>query len=136
MHSTNYFNTFIAAAPDGPDVAGAVPPLRSERSVAERMYRLIKDHPYEYTSDEVIFTVWADRNGVAQKDRAKARKVFFAKPQPCLRASDLCKRYGWGIHSDATGRVALTAVDTPKYRALARGADGVAIKIAMRTTRK
>ncbi len=33
-------------------------------------------------------------------------QTFFSKGQPCLRASDLGKKYGWGIHSDSedTGR--------------------------------
>lgn len=41
---------------------------------------------------------------------------FFARPQACLRASPLPKTYGWGLHFDATGRVALYAVESPEYK--------------------
>ena len=37
-----------------------------------------------------------------------------------LRASGLGKRFGWGIHADAEGRVAIYAVDSERYQALAR----------------
>jgi hypothetical protein len=135
-HTTNYLETLIAVAPDCPAVRGTAPPSRDEPSVAERTFRMIHDHPYRYTSDDVIFTVWADRNGIVQKDRPKARAAFFSKPQPCLRASDLGKKYGWGIHADGHGRIALIGVETAEYQAFATGARGVAIKIAMRSSRK
>jgi hypothetical protein len=97
---------------------------------------MIHEHPYQYTSDDVIFTVWADRNEIAKRDRIQARAEFFAKPQPCLRSSDLGKKYGWGIHSNAHGRVALIGVETAEYKAFASGARGTTIKAAMRSTRK
>lgn len=48
-----------------------------------------------------------------------AREEFFGKGQPCFRSSTLVKRYGWGVHSDATGRVALVAMESDEYRRLA-----------------
>jgi hypothetical protein len=48
-----------------------------------------------------------------------ARAAFFSKGQPCLRSSPLAKRYGFGIHHDAEGRVALYGMETPEYRKLA-----------------
>jgi hypothetical protein len=47
------------------------------------------------------------------------REKFFAKDQPCLRSSALGKRYGWGIHSDADGKVALYARESQDYQRLA-----------------
>jgi Family of unknown function (DUF6157) len=46
------------------------------------------------------------------------RAVFFSKGQACLRASPLVKQYGWGVHHDAKGRVALIAAESPEYAAL------------------
>ncbi len=135
-HTTNYVETFIAVAPDCPAARGTPPPARAEPSVAERQFRMIHDHPYRHTSDDVIFTVWADRQGIARKDREKARDQFFSRPQPCLRSSDLGKKYGWGIHADARGRIALYAVETPDYRAFVGGGRGVVLKEAMRSRRK
>jgi hypothetical protein len=101
MHSTNYFDTFIAVAPDSGAVRGSEPPAPkrdpAKASVAWRAFQLIHGHPYRYTSDDVIFTVYADRRGIPAAARGKAREAFYAKPQACMRGSDLAKRYGWGI---------------------------------------
>lgn len=141
MGSTNYAETFIAVAPDCEAKRGTVPRETANPSVALRTFRMIHDHPYRYTSDDVIFTVYADRNGIPEAERPAARKEFFSKPQACLRASDLGKKYGWGIHSDAKGRVALYGVETDEYQAFAsgqkpgRGGGPVTVKYAMRSRR-
>jgi hypothetical protein len=121
MHSTDYVNTFIQVAEDCPAVAASPPPERTTASVAELTYRMIADSPYGHTSDDVVFTVWADRRGIPPAGRDAARKEFFAKGRPCLRASDLGKRYGWGLHFDAAGRVALVPIGSAEYTALAAG---------------
>jgi hypothetical protein len=121
VSTTNYTDTFIAVAPDC-DVAGGIePPERATPSVAGMTFRMIAGEPYRFTSDDVIFGVWADRRGIPEAERAAAREVFFSKGQACLRASDLGKRYGWGVHSDAEGRVALVGVETPEYEVFASG---------------
>ena len=64
------------------------------------------------------------------------RAAFFAKPHPCLRASPLPKRYGWGVHYDAHGRIALYAMESEDYRRLSRGGAGdPALVRAMRNRR-
>lgn len=142
QHSTCYLDTFIAVAPDSPATAAAVPPTRSgaEPSVAGLTHAMITAEPYGHTSDDVIFTVWADRRSVPEAGREAARADFFSTGQACLRSSDLGKRYGWGVHSDSQGRVALYALDSPEYAAFATGTsplDGrpVAVKAAMRSRR-
>jgi hypothetical protein len=137
QHTTNYFDTFIAVAEDCFAAEGSVPPSRPTPSAVELTHRMIDDHPYRHTSDDVIFTVWADRNGIAAADRPAARVQFFSKGQPCLRSSDLGKRYGWGVHSDADGRVAIFPVESAEYAGLADGVapDGRAVTVtrAMRS---
>ncbi|MEV6305564.1 DUF6157 family protein [Actinoplanes sp. NPDC051861] len=139
MHSTNYVNTFIEVAEDTAAAAATVPPERATPSVAELTFRMIADAPYRHTSDDVVFGVWARRRGVPEADRTAARETFFAKGQPCLRSSDLGKRYGWGIHADAEGRVALVALGSPEYATLAAGRapDGTTVTVtrAMRSRR-
>jgi hypothetical protein len=118
-HTTNYVNTFIAVAEDSAAVRGTVPPVNeASPSVAARTWRLIAGRPYAYTSDDVVFTVWADRKDIPERDRAAAREAFFGKGQPCLRASDLGRKYGWGIHHDEQGRVAVVGIETAEYQAL------------------
>lgn len=78
--------------------------------------------PYAYTSGDVIFTVFADRTGVPDARRGDARAEFFAMSQPCLRSSDLGKRYGWGIHADAAGPGGCVyGVETPEYAEFVAG---------------
>ncbi|MBI5535732.1 MAG: hypothetical protein HY898_23575 [Deltaproteobacteria bacterium] len=136
IHSTNYFDTFITVAPDCAASGGTVPLPCQEPTIAARVFRMVREHPYEFTSDDVIFTVWADRRGIPTEDRAKARAVFFSKGQPCLRCSDLVKKYGWGIHADGRGRIALVGINTPEYEAFVAGRRPVALKAAMSSPRK
>ena len=142
MHSTNYTDTFITIAPDSDATLGTVPKETANPTVALRTFRMVRDHPYRYTSDDVIFTVHADRAGIPASKRAAARKEFFSKGQACFRSSDLAKRYGWGFHSDGDGKVAVYGVDTAEYKAFASGtrlgSNGkpITVKPAMRSSRK
>lgn len=117
IHTTNYTDTFIAIADDCPAIQGEVPPTKGDvRSVANIQYEIISKHPYKYTSDDVLFLVYAERNDLTKSEFAKAREQFFSKGQPCLRASPLTKRYGWGVHADKDGKVALVGSETNAYK--------------------
>lgn len=142
MEFVDYADTFIAVAEDCPIAEAREPAVKPENpSVAARTYQMIAENPYRFTSGDVIFTVYADRRGIPEQERAAARAEFYAKPQACLRSSDLGKRYGWGIHADADGRLALYGVDTAEYAELAAGlgrtADGASAAVvpAMRNSR-
>jgi len=76
---------------------------------------------------------------VAEDCRPKAewpaeRERFFSKGQPCFRASPLTKRYGWGVHSDAEGKVALVGCSSAEYLEFIAD-DSVVKKKAMRSKR-
>jgi Family of unknown function (DUF6157) len=116
MHTTNYLNTFIAVAEDCPVEKGELPPQKEDPTVANLQFSMIYDHPYKYTSDDVIFSTYATRNQIPKNEWQEARELFFAKGQACLRSSPLTKRYGWGVHNDAKGRVAIFAQDSPEYK--------------------
>jgi hypothetical protein len=117
VHTTNYFDTFIEVADDCPAVTGQIPPVNANApSVATIQFELISQQPYAFTSDEIIFHVYAIRNDLAASDYAIAKKEFFSKGQACLRSSALGKRYGWGIHADHQGKVALIAIETDDYK--------------------
>jgi hypothetical protein len=118
--TTNYVGTFIQVAEDSVAVTAEIPPPGAKApTVAALQHELIAAHPYELTSDDVLFEVHARRHDIPAEDRLEARQEFFAKGQACLRSSPLGKRYGWGIHHDAQGRVALAAVESEEYAALA-----------------
>lgn len=116
-YTTNYINTFIQTADDSPAVSGEVPPLKGDKKTAANIqFELISKHPYKYTSDDVLFQVYANKNDLTKAEYKSEREKFFSKGQPCLRASPLTKRYGWGIHSNAEGRIALYGVETETYK--------------------
>ncbi len=116
MMTTNYYNTFIEIADDCPIAAAEVPPLKKDTpSVANLQFDMIMANPYKYTSDEVIFSIHALRNGIVN-NLEEERAAFFAKGQACLRASPLSKRYAWGTHHDAEGKVALYPLESVDYQ--------------------
>ena len=116
QHSTNYFNTFIEIAPDCPVNTAEIPPEKAKKTVANYQYEMLIDNPYKYTSDDVLFTVHAIRKDIPESEYDIAREEFFSKGQPCFRSSPLTKRYGWGVHSDKDGMIAIYAVDSEVYQ--------------------
>lgn len=90
----NYLNTFIAVAPDTSAKAGTVPPEQGgKKSIA----------------------LHVRRRGISATDikanRSQLWQDFFSKPMACMRASPLPKPFGWGLHFDAAGKVALIAAE-------------------------
>jgi hypothetical protein len=117
MHTTNYTNTFIEVAADCPTLVAQVPSAKGEAiTVAGLQYNLVHQNPYRFTSDEVLFQVHAARNEVTAIEKEEARNAFFSKGQPCFRASPLTKRYGWGVHFNAAGKMALYGVEANAYK--------------------
>jgi hypothetical protein len=94
-HTTNYFNTFIEIAEDTKVTCGTIPPSKSDnKTIAELQYQLIAKHPYVYSSDDVLFQVFAERNELTSSELAAAKATFLSKGQACFRASPLTKSYG------------------------------------------
>jgi hypothetical protein len=112
MHTTNYYDTFIEVAEDCPVTKAEIPPTKEPESVAQIEYKMVKNNPYVYTSDDILYVVNGERRGISKED-------FFAKGQPCFRSSPLTKRYGWGVHSDAKGKIAIYAVESEEYKRFA-----------------
>lgn len=116
VHSTNFFDTFIEVAQDTKAVKGTKPPAKNKSTMAEMQYELIAENPYKYTSDDVLFRVFADRNDLTKAEYKQARELFFSKGQPCFRTSPLTKTYGFGIHCNREGKVALYGMETAAYQ--------------------
>lgn len=113
MTTTNYYDTFIEVAEDCPVNRSETPPAKEPKSVAQIEYEMLIDSPYEYTSDDVLYAANGKRRGISRQD-------FFSKGQPCFRSSPLTKRYGWGVHSDEEGRIAIYPVESADYEAYAK----------------
>lgn len=131
----NYYDTFIEVAEDCPVSVAAVPrPKRDTKAVPFLQYEMIANHPYRYTQEDVLFEVFAERSGIADENKPAERMQFFSKDQACLRASALGKRYGWGIHNNEDGKVALYAIESDDYKRFVSDNDINHVK-AMRSKR-
>ena len=111
QYTTNYINTFIEIADDCTLGSSKVPPFKDEKTAAQNEYEMLIDNPYLYTSDDVLYASAGRRKGLS-------RETFFSKGQPCFRASSLTKSYGWGVHSNADGKVAIYPVESDEYKRL------------------
>lgn len=135
MTSTNYYNTFIEVAEDTKATEGAVPPQRgTKKSVASYEFEILHQNPYRYSSDDVIFSVFAQRNEIPEAEYAKEQEQYFSKGRPCFRASPLTKTYGWGVHADAEGKIAIYGLETDEYQSFLADSE-IQQKKAMRSKR-
>ena len=125
-----YADTLIAVADDCPATTGVVPVARGgRRTVAVVQYELIAEQPYTLTQEDVLFETWLRQHDPRPVgDRVSLRDRFFDRPRACLRSSPLPKKYGWGIHYDGAGRVALCAVGSDDYSRLATGGAATVLK--------
>jgi len=136
-YGMNYYETFIAAADDCPVTTGVIPaPRGGRKTVAVLQYELIAEQPYTLTQEDVLFETWRrQQDPPPVEDQATMRERFFAQSRACLRASPLPKQYGWGLHFDSAGRVALCAVGSDDYARLSATNNGTTVLKAMRSRR-
>ena len=128
LHTTNYADTFIAVAEDCPVQTATPPPEKEPKTAAQLEYDMLSENPYMYTSDDVIYETKGNPKGISRED-------FFSKGQPCFRASALAKRYGWGIHSNKDGKIALFAMESEEYSRLSADMQTKQLR-AMRNAKK
>ena len=62
--------------------------------------------------------VYAALHDIPKATWPTERKKFLSKGHPPLRVSPLAKRYGWGIHNNIEGKIALIAVESREYKQL------------------
>ncbi len=129
IHTTNYYDSFIEIADDCVATTGEIPPVKADaKSIATIQFELVKKNPYRFTSDDILFQVHAERNDLTKSELTKAREVYFSKGQPCLRTSPLTKRYGWGVHFNKEGKIALFGAETAEYKKFAKNKNLKVIK--------
>jgi len=115
----NYYNTLIEIAEDSPAAKAEVPkPKGGKKTKPVIEYEMIANHPYKYTEEDIAFETYAVLHNIPKAIWPKERQTFLSKGHPHLRVSALAKRYGWGIHNNAEGKVALIAVNSLKYKKL------------------
>lgn len=135
QHTTNYYNTLIETAEDCPVSQAQIPPEKNEKTLASLQYEIISGHPYQFSSDDIIFECYVLRNNITESEKEAERIRFFSKGQPCMRSSPLAKRYGFGFHHNKEGKVAVYPSESPEYRQLLNDSSVAKVK-AMRSKRK
>jgi len=112
-----YKNTFITIADDCPASIGEIPPIMVDsKTVANIQFEIITKNPYKFTSDDVLFQVFAERNDLLPNEYEKASAQFFLKGQPCFSAYSLTKRYVWGMHCNNKGKVVIFGAESEAYK--------------------
>jgi uncharacterized protein DUF6157 len=115
----NYHDTLIEVADDCPTKRALVPQARGgRRTKAVVEYEILVEHPYSRTEEDIAFETYAVLHDIPKGIWHEERKKFLSKGHPHLRVSPLAKRYGWGIHNNAAGKIALIAVESARYKQL------------------
>ncbi|TLS52876.1 hypothetical protein FE782_05740 [Paenibacillus antri] len=114
-------NTFVKVSADCPAERGIVPASKKETKTAhEVQYEILTEHPYTYDLDGLIVETYIRHKlageAVDEARRAQVRGELLSKGQPCMRASMLPKKFGWGVHYDEAGRIAIVPMESEEYQ--------------------
>lgn len=115
-----YTNTFIKIAEDCPVDKSEIPVSNREQKPAHIIqYELLMKSPYQFGHEDLIYEVYITQKEIPQnisaKEAAQIKKELFAKGHPCLRASALTKRYGFGAHYNQNGKIAIYPIESEQY---------------------
>jgi len=118
-HTTNYTNTLIEIAEDSPVSVSVIPVVKNDKkTIANYQYEKLSKHPLKYTSDELLFEIFAERNDISPSELEEEKQKFFSKGQACLRTSPLVKKNGFGIFHNQDSKVKLVPVESEEYQQL------------------
>lgn len=141
MDVMSYTNTFIHISADCPAESSVVPVSgRAKRTAYEIEYELLANNPYKFTEKQLIYEIHIRHKHLPEEHvNNHAEEIWaelFKKPHPCLRASQLPKKFGWGIHYDENGRIAIFGMESEEYLAFTTsGEDKPVLLPAMRSRR-
>lgn len=133
----SYTNTFIKVADDCPVDKSETPLSKKDKKPLHLIqYELLKENPYKFDHEGLIYEVFVKHKEipekVLEKDAEKIKTELFSKGHPCLRASALTKRYGFGAHYDEKGKIAIYPMESKEYEAFMAD-ETVKVISAMRT---
>lgn len=135
----SYQDTFIQIAPDSNATESTIPAdNRPKKTIHRIQYELLTEKPYHYSHDELVFAVYAIRQEFSAEELAQngdaIRADFFKKGHPCMRASTLTKKNGWGAHYNDEGKIAIYPIESDDYASLCETSSEMLY--AMRSSRK
>jgi hypothetical protein len=127
----------VQVAQDCPVTVSVVPTANknTKPSIHVIQYNLLSAHPYRFTLEDLIYTSGRKIIPAAQVEQEGDRIAgLFQKSHPCMRASMLPKKFGWGVHYDSEGKLAIYGMETEQYRAFVEN-PGIKLVFAMRNKR-
>ncbi len=98
----------ITIASDSDATHAIVPPAHESKTIHRIGYEVLTENPYRFTEPEFQHEVHVVRRG-----RPDLRIESYN-----IRRSPLAKQFGWGIHRDANGKLALIACESEEYQRL------------------
>lgn len=132
----SYKNTLITISEDSKVSSAKVPVIKNEKpTIAYIEHDLINNNPYKFTQEDVQFKTYLIKNQMEAENAAELQEQFFSKSKACFRASPLVKNYGWGIHYNNQGKIAIYDVNSEMYNQLLKQDDITKLK-GMRSKRK
>ncbi|MDF1995869.1 DUF6157 family protein [Peribacillus frigoritolerans] len=132
----SYKNTLITISEDSKVSSAKVPVIKNEKpTIAYIEHDLINNNPYKFTQEHLQFKTYLIKNQMEAENAAELREQFFSKSKACFRASPLVKNYGWGIHYNNQGKIAIYDVNSEMYNQLLKQDDITKLK-GMRSKRK
>ena len=132
----SYKNTLITISEDSKVSSAKVPVIKNEKpTIAYIEHDLINNNPYKFTQEDVQFKTYLIKNQMEAENSAELREQYFSKSKACFRASPLVKNYGWGIHYNNQGKIAIYDVNSEMYNQSLKQDDITKLK-GMRSKRK
>ncbi len=92
---------------------------RGKKPVHLIQLELLRAAPYHFDHETLVLESELLREPSTGETRREILTRLRSRPLPCLRTSPLAKRYGWGFHFDAVGKVAAYAAGSEIYAKLA-----------------
>lgn len=118
-HTTNYTSTLIEIAEDSPVSKALIQVVKNEKkTVANYQFEKLSKKPLKYTSDELLFEIFAERNDISPSEIEGEKEKFFSKGQACLRCSPLTKKNGFGIFHNEESKIQLIPAESDDYQKL------------------
>ncbi|MFC5269270.1 DUF6157 family protein [Adhaeribacter terreus] len=116
----SYKNTFIKVSEDCPVVTAEIPLAKNGKKPAHLIqFELLTENPYHFDHEELIWEVYIRQKEIPQNvlesEGEEMKAHLFSKGHPCLRASALIKRYGFGAHYNEAGKIALFGLGSEEY---------------------
>ena len=135
----SYTNTLVKVATDCPVNKSEIPVARKSAKPAHVIqYELLTQNPYSFGHEELIYEVFIRQKEIPaeilETDAEKIKQELFSKGHPCMRASALTKRYGWGAHYDQEGKIAIYPQESETYQQF-MASDAIKKVPAMRSKR-